>query len=68
MLSRARNNRKNAVMQNHSGPPICTGSVGTTEVCGCSVRHTFTDTKMNGTLARPKRAMPAPSLSDPGPP
>ena len=31
-------------MQNHNGPPIDTGSVGTTDVCGWSVRQTFTDT------------------------
>ena len=31
-------------MQNQSGAPIENGSVGTTEVCGCSVRQTFTET------------------------
>ena len=57
MLSSARNNSRKANTQNHSGPPICTGRVGTTEVCGWSVRHTFTETKMNGTLAMPKSAI-----------
>ena len=34
----------NAAKQNHSGMPMSVGSVGTTDVCGCSVRQTFTDT------------------------
>src|SRR4030095_985579 len=56
---------RKAAVENHNGTPIDTGSVGTTEVFGCSVLHRFPDQQTNGTLNMPNNPTPGESHAEP---